>query len=691
MEKRGTALKGFFFTLLVVVLFSLILLSMRAWMRGQQAPEELNAVRERADMMTGMMSSCVADADRMTYLAGNRSLYYAAFYSAYNLTAHNSSNHSVYEIMWNASLNGSSNYSVPTSTCNASSTLCYFANQTENANMSLWWQRFADAAQKYGFSADWRLLSFDASQSSLSGVSIAHTTSFELDDSAGVASFNRTASFNRSVNITGFEDPGHSIFTAGATHRNITWWPYPVGYDFVTTIATASNGSGWVYGNATTFPDCCNDSSTNCTYLGSVAVDQNTTLVVNDSSILAATCPSVANAFRGILSNHGNSSMSSITVPNAFNFGSYNITQLVPNGSAVLINNDSGHEVLNVTGLRNLTEHARHYRENQNGPDFMMRLENNFSASQYGIESLMNYSEVLASNSNRSWADYYFLNGTDCSAITCYKIKGTLNCENSTTCTDPSGTLPHFRLDNGTALITPLTGCAPPPSGLVGWWPGDGNASDISGYGNNATLTGAGYDTGRVWQAFNFSATSSYASLSGIAVNTSAGAKNTVEFWMYWRGTEGKMPFGWYQYDLQFSYGCLGFNTAQNDSLGVSSTGLANGWHHVAAIFYNGVPDATNSELWIDGVNQTIVNCNITYSPVSASANSTAQISGWVFTPQDPYYYLNGEVDELAIYNRALTGDEIQSIYNAGAAGKCRSQEVPHLDYYGMEDLTIPN
>src|SRR5262245_10935955 len=31
--------------------------------------------------------------------------------------------------------------------------------------------------------------------------------------------------------------------------------------------------------------------------------------------------------------------------------------------------------------------------------------------------------------------------------------------------------------------------CAPPPAGMVGWWPGDGNADDIQG-SNNGTLEG---------------------------------------------------------------------------------------------------------------------------------------------------------------------------------------------------------
>src|SRR5207302_6035669 len=40
-------------------------------------------------------------------------------------------------------------------------------------------------------------------------------------------------------------------------------------------------------------------------------------------------------------------------------------------------------------------------------------------------------------------------------------------------------------------------------------------------------------------------------------------------------------------------------------------------------------------------------------------------------------WYLNGLVDELSLYNRALSQTEIQSIYNAGAAGKSNPNCVP--------------
>src|ERR1035441_4107384 len=48
------------------------------------------------------------------------------------------------------------------------------------------------------------------------------------------------------------------------------------------------------------------------------------------------------------------------------------------------------------------------------------------------------------------------------------------------------------------------TNCVPPPAGLIGWWPGDGNANDIYG-GNNGTLqNGAAFALGETGLGFDF-------------------------------------------------------------------------------------------------------------------------------------------------------------------------------------------
>jgi len=48
--------------------------------------------------------------------------------------------------------------------------------------------------------------------------------------------------------------------------------------------------------------------------------------------------------------------------------------------------------------------------------------------------------------------------------------------------------------------------------------------------------------------------------------------------------------------------GSMGFNTGRGDVYGISSNGLANGWHHVAVEFTNG--SVTNNKIHIDGVDK---------------------------------------------------------------------------------------
>src|SRR5208282_1513367 len=38
-----------------------------------------------------------------------------------------------------------------------------------------------------------------------------------------------------------------------------------------------------------------------------------------------------------------------------------------------------------------------------------------------------------------------------------------------------------------------------------------------------------------------------------------------------------------------------------------------------------------------------------------------------------------GDIDEISLYNRALTAGEIQAIYNAGSAGKCYAPTAPFI------------
>src|SRR5215471_259123 len=59
----------------------------------------------------------------------------------------------------------------------------------------------------------------------------------------------------------------------------------------------------------------------------------------------------------------------------------------------------------------------------------------------------------------------------------------------------------------GTVSVQAQQNCVNVPSGMVGWWKGDGNVVDVVA-GNNGTLVNASYATGVVGQAFSFNGSS---------------------------------------------------------------------------------------------------------------------------------------------------------------------------------------
>src|SRR5712691_8916266 len=61
------------------------------------------------------------------------------------------------------------------------------------------------------------------------------------------------------------------------------------------------------------------------------------------------------------------------------------------------------------------------------------------------------------------------------------------------------------------ALSSSAATCASPPSGLVGWWPAEGNASDLIGTNNGSLIGGATASAaGMVGNSFTFDGTNGY-------------------------------------------------------------------------------------------------------------------------------------------------------------------------------------
>ncbi|VVB57900.1 Concanavalin A-like lectin/glucanases superfamily protein [Candidatus Anstonella stagnisolia] len=210
--------------------------------------------------------------------------------------------------------------------------------------------------------------------------------------------------------------------------------------------------------------------------------------------------------------------------------------------------------------------------------------------------------------------------------------------------------------------------CEDLTKGLVGYYKFDdvpgATRSSIEGMPDAVFVSGATIADGIRGKAASLDGINDYATISGMNVNTAAGEKNTVAFWMNWGGGTGEMPFSWAaSYDLYFRSGtnCFGFNTGNSDSIGVEfpAANYSNQWVHVAAIFYNGVPDENNTELWINGVKQGSYYCYGTTS-LSKSATTSAYIGRYGTSSS---YSFGGKIDDLHIYDRALSASEIEQLY----------------------------
>ena len=211
-----------------------------------------------------------------------------------------------------------------------------------------------------------------------------------------------------------------------------------------------------------------------------------------------------------------------------------------------------------------------------------------------------------------------------------------------------------------------------PTNGLVGYWPFNGNANDASGNGNNGTVNGATLTTDRFGNsnnAYYFDGVNDYISnilsmnstdsltislwyLSPIPTNISSTHfelwdSNNLSNQIHLNFSFNPIPTG-YMYTFIPGIG------QANDSMG---TRTYNAWHHIVVVKA--------------GITETVYVDNIPNFGQFTGTNSTLNFDkfelGREFTTggnlTDTYYI--GKLDDIGIWNRALTQQEITALYNS--------------------------
>ncbi len=274
----------------------------------------------------------------------------------------------------------------------------------------------------------------------------------------------------------------------------------------------------------------------------------------------------------------------------------------------------------------------------------------------------------------------YMGDNTDCDSNPCTQPGGC--CFEDGHC-EMSAVIEPGNCAEGGTYLGDNTDCEPNPcwlaEGLVGYWQfdeGSGSvAHDSSGYGNDGAIYGgATWVEGVCGPALDFDGSSSYVQAS--TVNVDYLTVSALVWWDYfypdnhghapisnansgspWSGYVlsggSDPPYNYYQFPLG--------TTGSTQPVSITSTPLNTGlWYHIV-VTYDGQ--------WLKGYLDGQLVAETTASGTVRPATNPL-LFGRPYYPSSPYTF-NGTLDEVRIYNRALTAAEAWELYQSTVLGAC--------------------
>lgn len=230
--------------------------------------------------------------------------------------------------------------------------------------------------------------------------------------------------------------------------------------------------------------------------------------------------------------------------------------------------------------------------------------------------------------------------------------------------------------------------CFPPPANMSLWFPFDESigltaANKVAGGANGTLLGGPTHILGMAAGALRFDGVNDYVQTPSSPLTNVSTGDFSLDAWIRLPAnapnsvmvlTDKRDPSTDIGYSFWLSYKRLGLLMA--DSSGSSNytsipiANLTDGlWHHVAVTvrrasttgirwYHNGVPLAPQTNNPTNHQGSLLNNSPLLIGTRSGSSS----LSGW----------FRGDMDELEIFRRTLTGGEVQGIFNAGPFGKCK-------------------
>ncbi|HEY8562442.1 MAG TPA: LamG-like jellyroll fold domain-containing protein [Pyrinomonadaceae bacterium] len=231
-------------------------------------------------------------------------------------------------------------------------------------------------------------------------------------------------------------------------------------------------------------------------------------------------------------------------------------------------------------------------------------------------------------------------------------------------------------------IAQPATACLTAAANLQVNVPAENSPVDVESVNTNASLAGdATYaNRGKVGHAFEFDGSGDYVRIEDNAAQRPATAL-TLEGWFKFDAVPGIVSLiskpvrnsALNSYTLYLDGGQLrGLigNQSQYTRVFSAFTPQAGVWHHLAFTYdYSG--GVSTLRLYANGVEVTSGQDGTANLPLSYDANPFPLLIGGEYENNAPAFTLDGQADEVSVYGRALSQNEIFDIVQRGSFGKC--------------------